>query len=1056
MPFFHSTATILPGSKITGTSISNCSIDMNNKNITSVKDPVLIQDAATKNYVDLSVQQFTGCTVSLLGTIWTNVMNLKSGSYLITISSNVQGGPTAIFSVSRANDYITVYGSRISSSPGIDTKETLEISWNAGEPLMMRKTGPGYDGDYIVNMSVKNQSSVASPPVNPSDTATKDYVDQAIENRMNSSFGGTVVELRGMNYSALDNLKPGSYMLSISPNGIDGAPTATFSMSKNSVYSQAAICRITGPSGSNTGEQLDVIWEPGCLPMIRKTGPNYDGSYIVNMNLRNTSSLKEPVVESDVATKWYVDNEIETTMDAKFGGEVVDLEGTDNVVLKSPKYGSYFVTVSPVVPGGPSSAFVIGKTSSETSASASCLFSCPGEGGTKETLELTWPNDSPLMLKKTLPFHDGSYIVDYNLKNIQPDVSTIIPLDVATKEYVDSSLKKFEDLKYGGIAVSLSGDEFSDVIAVKPGCYYAAVSGSCEGAPTACFILCKSLSSSLGKATRLLSTEATVDHIRTTQSLEMDWPSNGKIRLRKTGPLYDGTYVVDFNLKNYEVSNYPVSETDFATKAYVDDSITEKMNEKFGGEVVILTGSSFVEMMSDAANREGSRFISVSSLIPGGPTATFVVSKSSQLNTGSVNRLTSCSGENTGENLEMIWRECKPIEIRKTGNGYDGNYLIDFNLRDFNLDTITTTTLSSPPPWPKDIDVLNKMINDSIDIALKSRFGGTSITLTGTDISLIKRIPPGSYIVSISPSFIGGASGTFSVSKSYDESEPNITCMSHSLGNVYNEKLELLWPPGECLCVKKSRPFHDGCYNVNINAGDFIVQSSSTTTIDVRTMIDDTVEKKLKERVEGIQLILSGTNDTDIGYIDPGAYIVTVSSCNGGPSSVFMIAKTNDDAFPTISELSCCSEKQTKLSLKWNANEPMKLFKSSSYYDGCYNVLMNHYTQTTPPTPTTTTTPTTTPTTTTPTMIITIKEMEPSLIKYLQLGVYMIFVTGETMSAAFMISVNGQKTSVSRMGDVPSDFGTHLNVSWSDTSGGIMLSKTGQDGDGSYDVIIIP
>ena len=89
-------------------------------------------------------------------------------------------------------------------------------------------------------------------------------------------------------------------------------------------------------------------------------------------------------------------------------------------------------------------------------------------------------------------------------------------------------------------------------------------------------------------------------------------------------------------------------------------------------------------------------------------------------------------------------------------------------------------------------------------------------------------------------------------------------------------------------------------------------------------------------------------------------------------------------------------------------------------------------------------------------MIITIKEMEPSLIKYLQLGVYMIFVTGETMSAAFMISVNGQKTSVSRMGDVPSDFGTHLNVSWSDTSGGIMLSKTGQDGDGSYDVIIIP
>lgn len=140
---------------LTGSSISNCIIttsllDMNMQNITSVKDPINLQDAATKKYVDdlgIVVKSIT-----LLGTNNTLISDVLFGSFVITVSNIILNGPSAIFHVTKNDSAKTSHIVRTVASPGNNSNIFLELSWPIGSGIYLKKTGNLYDGSYKIKL----------------------------------------------------------------------------------------------------------------------------------------------------------------------------------------------------------------------------------------------------------------------------------------------------------------------------------------------------------------------------------------------------------------------------------------------------------------------------------------------------------------------------------------------------------------------------------------------------------------------------------------------------------------------------------------------------------------------------------------------------------------------------------------------------------------------------------------------------------------------------------------------------------------------------------------
>jgi len=140
---------------ITTSSIGNCrittsSLDMNMANITSVKDPINPQDAATKQYVDDLDIRFA--TVTLTGTDSTVISSNIKGSYTITIRNLIANGPSGIFHVTKSEAPQSAHIVRTVAAPGVGTTITLRLSWPPNSGILMQKTGANFDGSYRVKI----------------------------------------------------------------------------------------------------------------------------------------------------------------------------------------------------------------------------------------------------------------------------------------------------------------------------------------------------------------------------------------------------------------------------------------------------------------------------------------------------------------------------------------------------------------------------------------------------------------------------------------------------------------------------------------------------------------------------------------------------------------------------------------------------------------------------------------------------------------------------------------------------------------------------------------
>jgi len=526
---------------LTNSSIVDTTIDMNLKTITSVHDPIDPQDAATRYYVDASVQKvesefqsfFTGVVVSLNGTDFVEIAHIRPGSYIVTVTPFQDGFPTATFSISKLGAYSTGHVSRITAGIDPKTRETLDLQWPQGGVLLLRKTGPGFDGDYLVDLNMKNMSMLSGPPVLPSDQASKAYVDKVVQETLDVKFGGVNVNLSGMNFASVINLATGSYMITVTPH-CDGAPTSTFSVSKNSVDNDAIIKEVTGCAGLQSPEKLEMSWPPNSMLLLRKTGPGYDGLYLVDFNLKNFSNAPPPPVP--IPDDGPGGSNCDDRNLSK--GINVTLEGTNTAIVMVLAPGSYLLTISPKIQNGPTATFSVSKSLQGMEPS---VFRITGTKGADNNTDINilWPPNEALSVYKTGLNFDGIYTVETLARNI----TTVSISDGGNDDA--SGCTGTGVLKY---EFFLSNQNETAVARIEAGTYFAFVSSYEQGLYTATFSLMK-LKGYVGVGSTVpmtinKGTEAMADVDTRDFALILRWGEDDRLYASKTTSEHDGLFLL--------------------------------------------------------------------------------------------------------------------------------------------------------------------------------------------------------------------------------------------------------------------------------------------------------------------------------------------------------------------------------------------------------------------------------------------------------------------------------------------------------------------------------
>ena len=144
------TNVVATNNSISSSVITTSTIDMNLENITNVKDPINLQDAATKNYVDNNGIVISDITLS--STTPTLISTSLSGSYVINFKNLILNGPSAVFNITKNDATRIGICNRISAAPGAFSNITLFITWPINSGIYLNKNGSSFDGGYRIKI----------------------------------------------------------------------------------------------------------------------------------------------------------------------------------------------------------------------------------------------------------------------------------------------------------------------------------------------------------------------------------------------------------------------------------------------------------------------------------------------------------------------------------------------------------------------------------------------------------------------------------------------------------------------------------------------------------------------------------------------------------------------------------------------------------------------------------------------------------------------------------------------------------------------------------------
>lgn len=121
-------------------------------------------------------------------------------------------------------------------------------------------------------------------------------------------------------------------------------------------------------------------------------------------SLQNITNVANPINPQDAATKQYVDNLVDIVI------YNTTLTNTNTITISSYLKGSYIITISNLVYNGPSGIFHVTKSESTQQAHIVRTVASPGLG-TSVFLNITWPQNSGILLNKTGTSYNGAYSV---------------------------------------------------------------------------------------------------------------------------------------------------------------------------------------------------------------------------------------------------------------------------------------------------------------------------------------------------------------------------------------------------------------------------------------------------------------------------------------------------------------------------------------------------------------------------------------------------------------------------------------------------------------------
>ena len=314
----------------------------------------------------------------------------------------MDGAPTATFSVSKNSVSREANIIKITECEGVYTPEHLEMSWPVDGMLQLRKSGPGYNGQYLVDMNLKNMS-VQLIENNPGQINPKDL------------YKGITVTLSGKEYTPVVAVTPGSYVLTVS-SSVPGAPTATFSLSKSKSGMEPSVVKITSSLGADSNENLEMIWPPDGEICLRKTGENYNGLYVIDTSLRNMTIITTtPPQITGGATK------VGQVMQYDFA-----LYGQEETAVAYVDPGVYFAFITYMEPGVYNATFSLSKKRTDGEREYTVPLVTSGPFATDDyvlvpdrertedlpiELKVRWGHDNIVYVSKTVEEHDGVYMM---------------------------------------------------------------------------------------------------------------------------------------------------------------------------------------------------------------------------------------------------------------------------------------------------------------------------------------------------------------------------------------------------------------------------------------------------------------------------------------------------------------------------------------------------------------------------------------------------------------------------------------------------------------------